>query len=166
MPTVRVRTRRPVRPSIEVTVADSESPLNAREYAHFLYLFRAAYVRCLDFDVGPEQLQTEHAPFRDRFSGTFNPNVAALQVATLFTTDLEADELEFPRISKSSPLDFICYGIVPALIGAAILSGGKVDLKFMKVTLPPLGVGIRSLREAFRMPLIRSKKRKNKQIKP
>ena len=161
MPTVQLR-RRP-RPSIRAIVADSEAPLSSRDFAHFLYLFRAAYARCLKLDLPAEQLLPDIAWLRDTFSSSLSHYSSPRQVAALFNADLEEDELEFPTISKASPLEFVCYGIVPALTAAAILSGGKIDLKFMKITLPPLGVGIRSLREALRLPPAKPpKKRKSK----
>ena len=115
MPTVRVRTRQ--RPSLRAIVAESDAPVIARDFAHFLYLFRAAYARCLKFDFQAEQLGGDSGWLRDKFSSTFSPYASPRQVAVLFNTDLEEDELELPSITKASPLEFICYGIVPALAG-------------------------------------------------
>jgi hypothetical protein len=46
--------------------------------------------------------------------------------------------------------------VVAALTLAVILSGGEVEVFGMKFKLPPIGVGIKSLREAFQLPPIRS----------
>jgi hypothetical protein len=59
----------------------------------------------------------------------------------------------------------------PAIVAirGPIFSGGKVELKNLtelKFTLPPLGVGIKSLREALRLPpKVRRKKRRPEDLK-
>ncbi len=53
--------------------------------------------------------------------------------------------------------------VVSALTLAVIFSGGKVELKNLKdlkFTLPPLGVGIKRLKEALRLSVPDKKKRR------
>lgn len=72
-------------------------------------------------------------------------------VAKLFYHNDGQYALRLAGISKSSPLEISAVCIVSALALAAIFSGGKIDLKGLKFHLPPLGVGIKSLREALKI---------------
>jgi hypothetical protein len=87
---------------------------------------------------------------REQFKKSFyGPATAARQVPELFAADLGEDELRFRRISYSSPLEITCVCLAAALTLAVILSGGKAQFMGFHFTLPPLGTGIKSLREAL-----------------
>lgn len=152
-------------PSAQVSVAETVQPIVAHEFAHFLYLFRAAYARCVDLPMTPETAIDNPDAVAHWFASTFKPNTAPLRVANLFNTDLEDDELEISKLSKSSPLEMVIGGCMIALVAAVIVSGGTAQLLPPKFTLPPLGSGIKHLREAFRLPKNKPLKRKLKKRK-
>ena len=139
------------KPSAHVSVAASVGPLVAHDFAQFLYLFRAAYACCLQETTAPapgERPQT----FKRRFASKFNQRTPPSLVASLFDTDLAEDELEIIALSKQSPLEMSIAGVLPYIIGAVILSGGKVKLGQLKIELPSLGSGIKNLRTPFTFP--------------
>jgi hypothetical protein len=139
---------------------NSDEPLDSWEFTHFLYLFRAAYVHALTISPEPaEAILQSTDRLVERFKLEFNGN-GDETVADLFSTELGNEDLRFVRLDKSSPLQMGCSCVVSALTLAVIISGGKVDLMGLKFTLPPLGVGIKSLREAFRLPPVRRTRKK------
>ena len=121
------------------------------ELTHFLCLFRAAYARALELDLQDIQdVLRDEFYLREQFQKSFyGPTTAAREVAKLFAADKGDDELRFRAISYSSPLVITCICLASALTLAVILSGGKAQFMGFRFTLPPLGTGIKSLREAF-----------------
>ncbi len=147
----------PVQPTIghqEITLQvqeDFETALDSWELAHFLYLLRVAYARALELDLHDSEdvFQNEHyltTQFKKQF---YAPTQSAREVAELFSADLGEHELRFRRISYSSPLEITCVCLAAALTLAVILSGGKAQFMGFRFTLPPLGTGIKSLRDAL-----------------
>jgi hypothetical protein len=139
---------------IRLEIQDSSfEALDSWEFAHFLYLFRAAYSRGVELDLPePERVADDELYFTRRFAESFySESTAPMIVAQLFAADWGDDELRFQRISKSSPMEITCICLASALTLAVILSGGKASFVGFHFTLPPLGKGIKSLREAFRL---------------
>jgi hypothetical protein len=139
---------------IRLEVQDASiAALDSWEFAHFLYLFRAAYSRALELDLPePERVADEDFYFARRFAEPFySESAAPAQVATLFMSDWGDDELRFQRVSRSSPLEITCICLASALTLAVIVSGGKASFAGFHFTLPPLGRGIKNLRDAFRL---------------
>ena len=143
---------------------NSEGPLDAWELAHFLHLFRATYSHALSIGAAPEEIAQNPGHFTEIFSKGLSLDDAAR--FELFLTDHGDEELRINRIVKTSPLEIAFIGVLTALTLAVIFSGGKVELKNLKdlkFTLPPLGSGIKSLREALRMqPIVKKKKGEDK----
>ena len=69
------------------------------------------------------------------------------------------ESLSVEKINKNSPLELTLCGISIALTVAVIFSGGSIEVsdKKIKCTLPPLGEGIRRLREAINKKLLEFK---------
>jgi len=130
---------------------NSDEPLSSWELGQFLALFRATYCQSLAIKATPDEILRDSVKYMEIF-GQGIPDDASKFMAGLVSTDYEADELRIDRIVKTSPLEIAFIGALSALTLAAIFSGGKVDLKNLKFTLPPLGVGIRNLRMALRLP--------------
>jgi len=114
---------------VELTF-DGEGSINAGDFIAWLQMFRAAYEenkdRDQDFPATPEEIELK------------------LECAERQNTDLE-----IIRLSKSSPMEIVFSGMNVALTAAIIFSGGEVELKGMKFKLPPMGVGVKSMREAL-----------------
>lgn len=140
----------------------SDEPLDSWELTHFLYLFRAAYAHSLAITPADEE-EVARAPERyaEIFRSSLPSEEPAFVVAELFDTDHEREDLRIARISKESPLQIAFYCVVSALTLSVIVSGGKVDASMisagkadvlkLRFRLPPLGVGIKSLRDAFKL---------------
>ena len=86
----------------------------------------------------PEEVRNQQSE-QDRLSG-------------LFSRDWGEDELLISQISFRSPLEITCVCLASALTAAVIVSGGKATFMGFRFTLPSLGSGIKSLRDAFRLP--------------
>jgi len=141
----------------------SDSPLDSWELSTFLRLFRTAYSQGLSVRASEEDLVRDPGRYVAMFDTGIPEKDRLSYFAEIFYTDFENEDLRIARIIKTSPLEISFIGVVSALTLAIILSGGKVELKNLKdlkFTLPPLGVGIKHLREALRLPLTGKKKRR------
>ncbi|MDE3084342.1 MAG: hypothetical protein KGJ37_03860 [Verrucomicrobiota bacterium] len=138
----------------------SEEPLDSWEFAHYLYLLKATYSRALDIAPSDEhQIIESFERYAEAFRRGLPEDETEQTVAEFFSRDDEQLELRLSQISKCSPLEIHAFCVVSALTLAVIFSGGKVDLKGLKFQLPPLGVGIRSLRDALRMRPVQRKRK-------
>ncbi|MBC2606319.1 hypothetical protein [Pelagicoccus albus] len=63
----------------------------------------------------------------------------------------EKDILKLVRINKNSPLEIVLCGAISAITIAVIFSGGTVEVgkTGIKAKLPPIGKGIKKLRDAI-----------------
>ncbi len=122
--------------------------IDAADLAHFLFLFRGAYASCAD------TLKTVKAVDRidDNFKKIAKETLRALNASDidqLFSRELGSKSLIVQRISFESPLEIALAGVPALLCIAVILSGGKFKWGNLHVLLPPIGVGIKNLREAL-----------------
>ncbi len=135
---------------------ESDAPLDSWEFAEFLYLFRAAYSRSLDIVGSNEKEVLDNAEkYHEVFSESFAVEMPEKVITELFHTDRGGAELRLNSINKSSPLEIAFIAVVPALVLAVIVSGGKIDINInrvghIKCTLPPLATTIENLRKACR----------------
>jgi len=72
-----------------------------------------------------------------------------VDIDALFSKELGRNNLVVRKISFESPLEITVCGVIVLLAVAVIFSGGKYKLGPLKVSLPPIGVGIKKLREAL-----------------
>ena len=133
---------------------DFHAAIESWELTEFLYLLRAAYARALQLDLhGPEDVVRDEFYLSQQFRKPFiGPTIAEKQVSDLFATDLGEHELRFRRIPYASPIEITCICLASALTLAVILSGGKASFMGFRFSLPPLGTGIKSLRNALGLP--------------
>jgi len=141
----------------ETRIDTETGPIPVRDFSYFLYLFRAVYVVAI-------QVYEEH--FNENLTEYTEDNVKKLSnivkkrilykstrnISHLFFHELPiSKDLTILDIKRENPLDVIFSGIPIALAVAVIFSGGKLELTKtgIKIELPPLGEGIRSLRNAF-----------------
>ena len=138
--------------TITVTVKDEATTLRPTDLAEFLFLFRAGNVAlsCLlpkdtHNDVR-EPTHDEVEGLRGRL-GAFSPN----ELDRFFDSATSPDLLTIDRMTRESPLEIELIGLPLLLVLAVIFSGGKIQLAGMalKASLPPLGTGIKALREAL-----------------
>lgn len=143
-------------PTLVHAMLETESgPIPVRDFAHFLYHFRAAYVAALDagkqlgFAEEPtgtvlRQLAEQVA---QELSRAGPPGISRLALANLPAVE----ELNLVDIFRINPIDivFSCIGV--ALSAAVIVAGGEVkwDEDGFHVKIPPLHTGIAKLELAI-----------------
>jgi hypothetical protein len=128
--------------------------IDAAEIGHYLFLFRGAYAAALPLvrhrpvRAASTQLEFLEARLRSKLS-----RLTVKRIDSLFSRTLGHDAPTPERIGHESPLEIIMSGMLIALTLAVILSGGtvKFDVKSAKgeAILPPIGDGIRKLRQAL-----------------
>jgi hypothetical protein len=128
--------------------------IDVAEIGHFLFLVRGAYAAALSF-ARSEEGDFELIDF-EKLEERLRRKLGRLDVTGidgLFSKDLREDSPVAERIGRESPLLIVMEGALVALGLAVILSGGKIkfDVKVAKleVELPPIGEGIKKLREAL-----------------
>ena len=140
----------------EVTRINTETgPISVSDFSYFLYLFRAVYVAGV-------KVSRNHFPNKNFEKSDVEKLSSIVRENLLHKSKREITFLSFYKlpphedltildIKRENPLDVIFGGISIAFAIAVILSGGKFELSKdgLKVELPSLGDGIRSLRNAF-----------------
>ena len=138
--------------AVEIIIIDQSSTLNPKELAEFLYLFPAAgralsrLVPKHDHNVEREPTSEELAKYRHELR-RFSPD----ELDSLFTGELSQDILQISQIRRNSPLEMTLAGCAFLITLGVIFSGGKISISRngLKAELPPLGTGLRSLRNAL-----------------
>jgi hypothetical protein len=128
-----------------------EDKIETSELADFLFLFRGVYAAGIQA-IDPSRVSNIEAEpallaklVRERL-----PKLKVSEVDDLFRRDLGSYRLITERISHDSPTELVLYGSVLLILAAVILSGGKFELLgVFKADLPPIGKGIKHLREAL-----------------
>ncbi|SFV65776.1 hypothetical protein MNB_SM-6-240 [hydrothermal vent metagenome] len=140
----------------EATRINTETgPIPVSDFSYFLYLFRAAYVAGIK--ASRNNFPNENFEKSDvkKLTNIVQENLlhkSKRDITFLSFYKLPPHEdLTILDIKRENPLDVIFGGISIAFAVAVILSGGKFELTKdgLKVELPSLGDGIRSLRDAF-----------------
>jgi hypothetical protein len=118
------------------------------ELGHFLFLFRGAYAIYTEQSNLPTKDYAADCEFEKKLREKIK-SLNASEIDNLFTNSLGKDALRVQKISFQSPLEIALAGVPLLLCVAVILSGGKFKWGNLNVTLPPIGVGIKNLREAL-----------------
>lgn len=137
----------------EVVIETDGAPIDVEELTEFLYHFRAAYAAGVGAMGLPESHSTEQEV--NSFTEALRKEIHGIEwtkIAELAHADLDEGQLGIVDIRRENPLTIVFAGAVVALTAAVILSGGKFQMGPLKVQLPPLGTGIKALREAFGRP--------------
>ena len=127
-------------------IFDDAQDRDVSEVGDFLFLFRGVYAAATLF-VG-EQLDT----VPEASVELIRTRLRAMPIArlrALFSEDLGPQKLVATHIGRQSPWTILLEGLPLALVAAAIFSGGEVKLPHFEAKLPPLGEGIKKLREAL-----------------
>ncbi len=138
--------------TVEIIIIDHSATLNPNELAEFLYLFPAAG-RALSRLVPKQDHYAERKPTSEELKkykhelGRFSPD----ELDSFFAPETSPGFLQINQIRRNSPLDITLYGCPFLIILALIFSGGKIkiSLQGLEAELPPLGKGLKSLREAL-----------------
>jgi len=135
--------------SILLTIKDEGKAINPTELAEFLYLFQGANVALQQVTSINHRLrqptEAEIAAAKSEIA-SFSPR----QLDSIFDPKRAKDLLQIGSISRQSPLEIVVMGCLSLLTIAVVFSGGKIEiLKVVKAQLPPLGHGVKSLRDAL-----------------
>jgi hypothetical protein len=128
----------------------SQVELAPQELAAFLSFFCAVYLGLRD--ILPHALHDIATLPDDAMLDRAKASLAGLAPKHLGRIFGESvSEPRIARIQQNSPIEIVFIGSAFLMIAAAVLSGGKVQITLtgIKATLPPLGEGIKALREAL-----------------
>ena len=135
------------------TIETDGNLIDVVELTSFLYFFRAAYAAALErfpqhvtrSELNEDGINHLCKELRHHLVDTHWQSISGLA-----RKDLGNKNLYIRDIHRENPINIVFEGIPIALAVAIILSGGRIKiLGTLDVKLPPLGTGIRSLREAF-----------------
>jgi hypothetical protein len=133
-------------------VLEEETPIESSDLADFLFLFRGAYAAGIP---AVEKIRASgKEPDPNALADEIRKHLAkrtVSQINELFQQDLGPNHLLTERLSRDSPFEIVLSGTIILLVLAVILSGGRFELGpgGVKAHLPPLGKGIKQLREAL-----------------
>jgi len=140
----------------EATRINTETgPIPVSDFSYFLYLFRAAYVAGIKANRNNFPNENFIKDDVEKLSDIVKKDLSHKSKRDITFLSFHKlpihEDLTILDIKRENPLDVIFGGISIAFAIAVILSGGKFELTKdgLKVELPPLGKGIRSLRNAF-----------------
>jgi len=140
--------------TITIKIPDESEALNPSQLADFLYLFRAANL-ALDQIVAKKDraVLRKPSPAEEKVYRTSLARCSPEKLNRFFDPLTEPDFLQITRIRRHSPMEIDLTGWGYLIIVAVIISGGPISILggLIKAQLPPLGTGIKHLREAFRL---------------
>ena len=131
---------------------EREPQLGTKELSAYLYYFRCVYAIAheLSKSMTLEFILENRQEYLLRFQAYVANTPSHLLLNKLHSTDLGPLEPMIVKMKKESPLEIVITGSIVALVAAAIISGGEVDLKVATFKLKPIGDGLKKLRDLFR----------------
>ncbi len=154
--------------TIHVTIDTDGGPVSLIEFSEYLRFLRGCYVLALDQTKFEESYEEDEnydgdlaivtAP-ADVLAKSIAHNITSRQLAMsprefelyIYRELNESEELSLLDIERNNPFAIVFAGVAIALTVAVIVSGGKFQLgpTGLKVEIPPLGDGLRRLRNAL-----------------
>ena len=137
---------------MDIVINDDSETLNPNELAEFLYLFPTANLALSQLVPKPEHdslrspTKEEERAFRLGLR-RFSPD----DLDSLFKAQASQEILKINQMRRNSPLEITPCGCAFLITLGVIFSGGKITIsrQGLKAELPPLGKGLKSLREAL-----------------
>lgn len=138
------------RVNIELQFETSGEPIDSKELADFILLFRAIYVfGVINYgEYKPRDILKSKTQLIDEIHTKIS-KLNNQKINELFAAELGDNKLLTPDIRKSNPLEIVFGGLAVALVIAVIISGGEIQIMFAKAKCNPLGDGIKKIREAL-----------------
>lgn len=142
--------------SLQAVIHTEQGPILIKEFADFLSLFRTAYAATVEALVASGELgsmnQLDSVDRAVQVTSEYLSKLSDTDVASFSTRSMEVVEPFIVTLRRENPIELILGGIMICLVVATILSGGKLEitLEGIKIELPPLGDGIKKLKEALR----------------
>jgi hypothetical protein len=134
----------------KIVFADGDK-IETSELADFLFLFRGVYAAGIQIITPTYDFESRVEPHV--LADIVYRHLRTLEVSeidSLFRQDLGSHRLLTERMTHDSPIALVFRGVIVAITAAVILSGGKFEVaSVLKADLPPLGQGIKQLREAL-----------------
>ena len=138
--------------TVEMIISDPSTALNPSELAEFLYLFPATG-RALSRIVPARDHNAVREPKSDELTKygyelkRFSPD----ELDSFFAPEASPEFLMIDHIRRNSPLEITMAGCAFLITLGVIFSGGKISIsrQGLQCELPPLGIGLKSLREAL-----------------
>ena len=138
--------------TVEIVVSEPSETLNPGELAEFLYLFPALNVALSklvppgDHDSSRQPTNQEQATLKNALK-RFSPD----ELDCFFNPKMSHGLVQINQIRRNSPLEITLCGCAFLITLGVIFSGGKITIsrQGLKAELPPLGKGLKALREAL-----------------
>lgn len=146
-----------ITPESTVTIELSdEGLLPTKEFTDFLIAFRTLYSITREYvrDADPRQLIKQPDEYVEQLRDICSQRTFEEMRGAFGDVNLGDYELQIVKLQKNSATIIVLLGVVSAVTGAAILSGGEVDMKILgahiKFKLPPLADGLGKMKNLFK----------------
>ena len=141
---------------MELKIQTDGNLISMREFSYFHYHFVAAYslaheiVTKNEIRTVDELMKVSIEKLRSAISQKNNVSYYARQ----YTIPKEFD-IYLIDINRQNPIIEILAGSIVILVLAVVFSGGKIEITkdSFKAELPPIGIGIKSIKDAFKSDL-------------
>ena len=127
-------------------------PVRGKDLSVFLYYFRIVYGVAQQSlsGVSIDELAANPAAYVSQIRKLLDQADPADLYGPMFFRDLGDDEIIIEWIRYGSPMKLRLRGVIYALVAALIFSGGEITITDqLHVKVPPVGVGAKSLMDAF-----------------
>jgi hypothetical protein len=137
-----------------IVIDVNDEPVWAGQFGEFLQLFERMYLATRDqagllqFMEYWDPSQLSSAPLAENLGNIWEtlPSASSGRLRSY----KDGRGLPLVRFSRRSPIELIIASVPIACMAAVIFSGGHVRMPGFEFRLPPLGTGIKSLRQALR----------------
>jgi hypothetical protein len=140
-----------------VFLEDSKSNIEVADLSSFLYNLKVYYTYLENNeDEVLSEFSIEDIEWRDELLESYllRADLDRYTKYNLFEENLSSEELEIAEIHKESPLEIVMVGTEVFLAIALVISGGEIEFSpedgSFRVMMPPLGEGIKKLKEGLR----------------
>jgi hypothetical protein len=150
---------------IHLTFEDNGQPLRYALFTEYVVLFEAVYyILKIEKSLSEEDMSNlTISKFQDLLGRQKNRRISDIVLPHGMDnlSNPGENDLTLHSIWYQSPMEWVLTGISVALTGAVILSGGRIEISHtgFKAQLPPIGEGVKKLRQAFGVKTTRKQKR-------
>lgn len=147
----------------EISFKNSDGPLDGTKFGRFLEEFSILHNASAMAIIKNEYFLDDFFKDKERYDNDVTlPSHLLAEISKQYGSESRKSDKENYRelneygvdiisMHKNSPLSIVVEAIPFALAAAVIISGGEIQFspKSLKVKLPPLGTGIKSIRDAL-----------------
>lgn len=144
---------------VDVKIQSDGKPVPIHLFSDYFHLLRGCYVLALEeveFEMDGEGDVAVAEVTQEYVAEAIAHRMATLTPSEFNKKAKQAlsvkEELYLNDIMRRNPFEVVFFGVAIALTAALIVSGGKFEfgLTKLKIEIPPLGEGIKKIRNAFK----------------